>query len=139
MENEETTTTEVNEEPTTPEAKEEAKKKEKKAKKGKLPILPIVIGVAVLLCVIVGIILVSSQSNKNVFSGRTLYMQSKGNAKFLRCDRCGAEFDLREPLNLCPKCGGLMVQKRGQNGTFVQCADPNCREILRRGSKKNDD
>ena len=35
-------------------------------------------------------------------------MQSKGNAKFLRCDRCGAEFDLREPLNLCPKCGGLM-------------------------------
>ena len=32
-----------------------------------------------------------------------------------------------------------MVQKRGQNGTFVQCADPNCREILRRGGKKNDD
>ena len=35
----------------------------------------------------------------------------------------------------CPKCGGLMVQKHGQNGTFVQCADPNCKEILRKAKK----
>lgn len=54
MENEETTTTEVKEEP---------KKKEKK--KGKLPIIPIVIGVVVLLCVIVGVILVSSGSKES--------------------------------------------------------------------------
>lgn len=63
MENEETKTTEVKEETTTTEVKEDTKKKEKKAKKGKLPIIPIVICVTVLVCVIVGAILVSS-SNK---------------------------------------------------------------------------
>ena len=26
----------------------------------------------------------------------------------LRCDDCGAEFSLREPLTTCPSCGGLL-------------------------------
>ncbi len=32
----------------------------------------------------------------------------------------------------------MMVQKHGQNGTFIQCADPNCKEILRRGKKSDE-
>lgn len=35
-------------------------------------------------------------------------MEHKGNAKYLLCDRCGAEVDLRQPVTLCPKCGGLL-------------------------------
>lgn len=29
-------------------------------------------------------------------------------AAILKCDSCGAEFSVREPLNTCPSCGGLL-------------------------------
>ena len=35
-------------------------------------------------------------------------MENKGNATHFRCDKCGAEIDLREKVTLCPKCGGLL-------------------------------
>ncbi len=35
-------------------------------------------------------------------------MYGNGNALCFRCDSCGGEFDLRQPLNLCPRCGGLL-------------------------------
>lgn len=50
MENEEATTTEVNEEP---------KKDEKKSEKGKRPILPIIIGIVTLICIMVVVFLVA--------------------------------------------------------------------------------
>ena len=53
------------------------------------------------------------------------------------CWDCGCDVD--DPLvNTCPKCGGLMVQKYGQNGAYVQCMDPECKTILRR-TKKDDE
>lgn len=27
---------------------------------------------------------------------------------YMKCDSCGAEIDMRDPVNLCPKCGGLL-------------------------------
>lgn len=35
-------------------------------------------------------------------------MSENGNALYFRCDQCGAEVDLREHVNLCPHCGGLL-------------------------------
>ena len=41
---------------------------------------------------------------------------TKGNALCFRCDSCGAEIDLREPVNLCPRCGGLLEVQYDLNG-----------------------
>lgn len=35
-------------------------------------------------------------------------MSATANALGFRCDSCGAEVDLRTPVNLCPHCGGLL-------------------------------
>ena len=35
----------------------------------------------------------------------------------------------------CPKCGGMLVQKIGQNGSYVTCMDKACGYILRNVKK----
>lgn len=35
-------------------------------------------------------------------------MGPRGNAVVFRCDQCGREVDLNQPVNLCPYCGGLL-------------------------------
>ena len=37
----------------------------------------------------------------------------------------------------CPKCGGMMVQKKDSTGTYIQCRNSFCKMILRRVKKIN--
>ena len=43
-------------------------------------------------------------------------MSKSGNAIAFICDSCGAEFDPRSPVTLCPKCGGLLELTYDLNG-----------------------
>jgi ssDNA-binding Zn-finger/Zn-ribbon topoisomerase 1 len=38
----------------------------------------------------------------------------------------------------CPKCGGVMVQKIGQNGSYIACMDKECGYIHRAPKKGAD-
>ena len=39
----------------------------------------------------------------------------------------------------CPRCGGLMVQKSGRNGSYIACTDKACGYIHRAAKKEKTD
>lgn len=55
-------------------------------------------------------------------------------ATTLKCDSCGAEFSVRDPLNTCPKCGGLLEVQydlEAMRGGVKSIGDGKCRSIWR--------
>ena len=64
--------------------------------------------------------------------GKTFY----GCERYPDCDFVSWD----KPTNIrCEKCGGMMVQKIGRNGSYVICMDKDCGHILRNTKKAKEE
>ncbi|MBQ9832676.1 MAG: type I DNA topoisomerase [Clostridia bacterium] len=59
-----------------------------------------------------------------------------GCEKYPECDFVSWDKPVKDK---CPKCGGLMVQKLGQNGGYTVCADKECGAVIRPVKKTNEE
>ncbi len=62
--------------------------------------------------------------------GKTFF----GCEKYPACDFVSWDKPVQER---CEKCGAMMVQKMGQNGSFVSCTNKDCGNVLRRKEKED--
>lgn len=67
--------------------------------------------------------------------------KSKNGKTFFGCERypeCGFTSWDQPVEERCPKCKGIMTQRRGRNGAYIGCANKDCGYIHRK-AKKNDE
>lgn len=64
--------------------------------------------------------------------GKTFY----GCENYPKCEFVSWDKPVKER---CKKCGAMMVQKMGPNGSYVICTDKSCGNILRNRKEKDDD